>query len=184
MKLMKRSNIYKASNVEFDPKTKIATSYLWWTFVAEIDGLLVFNNYRYSVSTSKHQRKVRTLLESLGLKIDLELPLPKGLRKFDSIEENILEAEEYLFEREGEEFLKRQERNEKARFRRNSKKLENLLENEKHFRDYEILPAARFGSVSKVAVHQKVDLSSLENDVENALYNFHRDGFGCVVFYV
>lgn len=29
-----------------------------------------------------------------------------------------------------------------------------------------------------------VDSDSMERDVENALYDFHRDGFGSIVFYV
>lgn len=64
------------------------------------------------------------------------------------------------------------------------RKLEDYLENSVHFRDYEIKPASEFGKYNKIAVHQVVDKESLERDVENALYNFHRDGFGNVVFYV
>lgn len=63
-------------------------------------------------------------------------------------------------------------------------KLEKILETEYHFRDYSIMPASRFGTVNRIAVHQRVDAGSMVHDVENALYDFQRDGFGHVVFYV
>jgi len=71
MKLMKRSGEYHASNVMFDPKNIIATSYRHWQFVKVISGKVVFNAYRYSNSTSKHQYKVRALMQELGVKIDV-----------------------------------------------------------------------------------------------------------------
>ena len=46
MKFMKRAQIYKATNVTFDPKSYDAHSYRWWRFVAKIDGVVIFNNYR------------------------------------------------------------------------------------------------------------------------------------------
>lgn len=95
MKYYKRLGIYKASNVTFDPKTLEAHSYRWWKFVAVVEGKVIFNNYRYSVSTSKHQRKVRQLLFELGIKIDISMPLPKGINS-SSLEDLILIAEEYL----------------------------------------------------------------------------------------
>lgn len=62
--------------------------------------------------------------------------------------------------------------------------LVNYLENHVHFRDYSIVSKSRFGTVNKIAVHQKVDLETLESDADNAIYTFQRDGFGLVVFYV
>lgn len=203
MKHMKRKNVYQCSNYNcvFDPKTNTATSYSWWVFVSQIEGKVVFNNYRYSNSTSKHQSKVRRLLDSLNIKIDVELPVPQGLpgsyRRtlggmesapvLDSaatLEEVFLASEEYLFEQVLENELKRQERNQKAAFRRKMKRLEQYLENDCAFRDYTIEPETLFGKVNSVAVHQKVSMKTLEGDVENALYNFDRDGFGSIVFYV
>ena len=63
MKLVKRKNIYMASNynLTFNPVTLEAHSYKWWKFVAKVEGKVIFNNYWYSVSTSKHQNKVREL---------------------------------------------------------------------------------------------------------------------------
>jgi hypothetical protein len=79
---MKRKNIYQASkyNVTFDPTKTEAWSYKWWKFVSVQNGLVVFNTYRYSVSTSKHQSKVRTLLSALGIKIDLAVECSEGLQ--------------------------------------------------------------------------------------------------------
>lgn len=97
MKLMKKANIYQASNynVTFNPVTLEAHSYKWWKFVAKIDGLVIFNNYRYSVSTSKHQAKVRSLLATLGVNIDIEMPLPEGINSNDFVS-LIVKSEEHL----------------------------------------------------------------------------------------
>ena len=84
IKYYERLNIYKTSNVEFDPETEIATSYGWWIFVKRINKQLVFNNYQYSSSTSKHQCKVSLLIDQLGIKIDLFIECPQGLNNLDS----------------------------------------------------------------------------------------------------
>lgn len=83
MKYYVRSNQYRASNVYFNVSTKEAFSYNWWKFFAVIDGKNVFNRYGYSVSTSRHQSKVRSLLEELGIEIEIELEAPKGLQELD-----------------------------------------------------------------------------------------------------
>lgn len=199
MKFMKRKQIYQASsyNVTFDPKTCSAFSYKWWKFVGIVEGKVIFNNYRYSVSTSKHQSKVRSLLNELNIKIDIEMPLPRGLpgswRKSyamgDTVTDSnaslsslIQDAEEYLCDKFLANQLKIQERNERAKIKRFQKKLEHYLDSVVHFRDYEIKPRSQFGKYNKIAVHQVVD--DIENDVSNALHSFHRDGFGNIVFYV
>jgi hypothetical protein len=43
------------------------TSYDHWTFLHNIKGVYVFNNYRYSVTTSKHQGMARSILNTLGI---------------------------------------------------------------------------------------------------------------------
>lgn len=103
MKLNKRANIYKASNVTFNAETHEAVSYDWWTFVKRINGQLVFNNHSYSNSTIKHQNKVRSLLRDLGLEIDLVVNARCGLQSSDwtkqaleSIESNINEVSSKL----------------------------------------------------------------------------------------
>jgi hypothetical protein len=96
MKWFKRLKIYKASNLTFNPLTRTAHSYGWWRFVSVIEGKLVFNNYSYSNSTSKHQHKVRRLLNELGIKIDLDIAVPEGLQNYSDLETLFLVAEEHL----------------------------------------------------------------------------------------
>lgn len=79
LKYFTRSNMYKASNVSFNPVTKEAFSYDWWKFTKMIDGKLVFNNYTYSSTTNRHQSKVRSLLSTLRVKIKYTIEAPKGL---------------------------------------------------------------------------------------------------------
>lgn len=48
-----------------------AVSYDWWVYYREIDGLKVFNSYRYSVTTAKHQRQTERLLYRLNRRPDI-----------------------------------------------------------------------------------------------------------------
>lgn len=179
----KRANIYTNStgSCTFNPVTLEAHSYRWWKFVAKVDGLVVFNNYNYSKSTCKHQLRVSQLLEDLGIKIDLFLSLPKGINS-SSLEDMILKTEETLCDSYLRQQLKAQARYQRTKARKFKQKLEAYLENECHFRDYEIKPACQFGTINAVAVHQVVE--DIEHDVQNALHNFQRDGFGSIIFYV
>lgn len=77
---MKRTGIYKASNVTFDPNTMTAQSYAWWDFVKVINGKLVFNDYNYSPTTNRHQRKVRALLRELNVIPNMTIEAPDGLQ--------------------------------------------------------------------------------------------------------
>lgn len=117
-----KNGIYKASNVTFNPLTCEAYSYGWWKFVAKIDGKVIFNNYRYSNTTTKHQYKVRRLLLERGITIDIEAPFPRGIECV-FLESAILEAEENLCDQYLEAEAKRDERNQKAREARLAKKL-------------------------------------------------------------
>jgi hypothetical protein len=83
MKYFKRANLYKASNVSFNPDTCEARSYEWWAFTKMINGILVFNDHSYSVSTRKHQSKVRSLLRELKIEIGLVVDAPCGLQNDD-----------------------------------------------------------------------------------------------------
>lgn len=197
---MKRAGIYKASNVTFNPSRIEAFSYGWWKFVGVVEGKVVFNNYYYSPSTCKHQSKVRRLLAELGIKIDIEMPVPKGLpgsyhRYGDSsqsdltLQELIEQAETHLCDKYLEQIEKRQEQYQRAKARKLKAKLEEYLENDCAFRDYEITDRKYFGNPgymisAKAAVHRVVDSETLENDVQDALNSFHRNGFGTVIFYV
>lgn len=122
MKYFKRLNLYKGNNVTFHPETCEAFSYRWWRFVAIVEGKLVFNDYRYSVTTAKHQRKVRGLLNDLGIRPDITMPLPRGIRHDQTLAQLITEAEEELCGKYLEAELKRETRNERARARRAEKR--------------------------------------------------------------
>lgn len=80
MKFYKTQNLYKASNVTFNPDTIQAYSYKWWLFVSRIGNKVVFNDYNYSNTTLRHQAKIRSLLKELGIKVDLTITAPLGLQ--------------------------------------------------------------------------------------------------------
>jgi ATP-dependent helicase/DNAse subunit B len=122
MKYMKRAQIYKSDNVTFNPATCEAHSYTWWKFVAKVDGFVIFNNYRYSYSTSKHQAKVRSLLDTLNIKVDVYAPFPQGIQGQD-LSLIFEEAEENLCNQFLNEESKRITRNEKAKQRRDKLKV-------------------------------------------------------------
>lgn len=62
MKFSKKRNQFEGSNVSFNPSTIVAKSYNWWVFVTVFNGKTLFNNSTYSMSTNKHQSKVRDLM--------------------------------------------------------------------------------------------------------------------------
>lgn len=84
MKFIKKRNQFESSNLTFNPDTLQAFSYKWWKFCDRINGKVVFNSYSYSVSTSKHQYKIRSLLSQKGIEIDLFLESPHGLDDLNS----------------------------------------------------------------------------------------------------
>lgn len=73
LKYYKRLKIYKNSTntVSFDPEYKLGYSYNW-NFLAMVNGKLVFNNYRWSTTTTSHQYAVASTLR------DLKLPYISG----------------------------------------------------------------------------------------------------------
>lgn len=89
MKYYKRLKVYKASNVTFNPETKEAFSYGWWKFVTKVNGLVVFNDHTYSISTRKHQSKVWNLL---NYKADLIVDTHESLNS-SSWKEDALKTE-------------------------------------------------------------------------------------------
>lgn len=62
----KKTNSLHMSNNELFLENMKAYSYDWWVYVKEIDGLIVFNEHRYSPSTGKHQSRMRSLLSKLN----------------------------------------------------------------------------------------------------------------------
>jgi hypothetical protein len=81
MKYYKRLKLYKSSNLVFDPEKIEAYSYGHWKFVTKIKNKVIFNWFRYSASTHKHQCKVSHLLRELKIKIDLYVYDYSGLGK-------------------------------------------------------------------------------------------------------
>lgn len=77
-----RLKVYKNYNGSnwFNPETMTAISYGWWVYLKEINGKLVFNDYRYSVTTSKHQAQLRNLIG----KVDHVIHAPYGLQDLGS----------------------------------------------------------------------------------------------------
>jgi hypothetical protein len=128
MKYFKRLKLYKANNGNciFNPETGDAHSYRWWRFLAIVDGVVFFNDYRYSSMTTKHQWKVRHLLNELGIKIDVVAPFPKGIPRGRSLKELYTMAEENECDRYISQEAKRIYRNEQAAKRRAQRKAQSL----------------------------------------------------------
>ncbi len=79
LKWRPRLQLYKGANNYFNPTTKEAYSYDWWCYVREIRGKLVFNDHNYSMTTCGHQSRMKSLLEELGLKIDVYVDMRASL---------------------------------------------------------------------------------------------------------
>lgn len=186
MKYMEQLGEYRASNVRFSPETEEATSYDWWTFVRRIDGSLVFNEYPYSPTTMRHQAKVRSLLQDLGLSVDITVSFRDSLSGFSSLEELAARHEKAEIARITEQELKRIQRLEKAQARRFEKKVEALLEEHYEFRDYTLRRVEDFSlfSGSRPAMHQIVSAESFKKDIGDAIDTYYRDGFSHIVFYL
>lgn len=73
LKHFPKAKMYKNSTgtVKLDMDTLEAFSYDHWKFVTPTDqgGTLLFNTYKYSVTTQSHQRVVRHKLEELGYQL-------------------------------------------------------------------------------------------------------------------
>lgn len=56
LKYKKRSGLYENStgSLKYNPLTKESWSYTWWPITKKIGKYIVFNNYNYSNTTSKH----------------------------------------------------------------------------------------------------------------------------------
>jgi hypothetical protein len=94
MKYFKRANVYKNSTDtnHFNPETFQAYSYDWWCYVKSFGGLKVFNTYRYSNTTAKHQANTRHLLVAeLGENVDnyIRVECPKGLQSIEGLNSGI-----------------------------------------------------------------------------------------------
>lgn len=185
MKHYKKTNLYKASNVTFDPTKIEATSYNWWLFVKRIKGKTVFNSYRYSVSTSKHQSKVSSLLSQLGIEIDRYVQVRDGLQYISSLTELNKKHNETLKRIAESEERKRIARLERQAFKRKEKRLSDYLENECAFRDYEIKPKSQADwNRPDGAISQVVTSKDIKINVQNALKLFQEKGAHSIYFFI
>lgn len=105
MKNLKRQpNMWQGSNVWFDSEKINGVSYNGWYFVRKMHGKVVFNEYRYSNTTSKHQYKVESLMNQLRIKIDIVIDVKESLTNIKleemSIKQLITESKRQKLERE------------------------------------------------------------------------------------
>lgn len=119
---VKNPTLYKAANVTFDASQIEAFSYGWWKFVKVIQGKIVFNEYSYSTTTSKHQYKVKALMRELGLEVDLYVKTKASLDK-QTLKE--LNAETIKIETERENQIKE---NRKAAYQRRKAQMKSAVE--------------------------------------------------------
>jgi len=142
---------YKGSNCELSidrDGALSATSYDWWRFVwSDSVGNIIINNSRYSISTSKHQSAVWSILRRLNRPVCLELNYVRSSHRFanSAIEDEIkaigglirkLESE---ISAKGSHRRKNEERREQIKhFEFRIKDLQRYLDeylNKKYFRD-------------------------------------------------
>lgn len=62
MKFSNKRQQFEGSNVSFNPFTQVAKSYDWWVFLTNMNGIVIFNDSRYSNTTNRHQSKVKALM--------------------------------------------------------------------------------------------------------------------------
>jgi hypothetical protein len=110
MKKLKSKNIYKASNVTFDADKVSAHSYVWWEFVKVIQGQVVFNCYKYSPTTQRHQRKVEGLMNDLGINIDLVVNVKQSLSDFETLKSVIKRSLE-TYQKQADDLAKKKKEN-------------------------------------------------------------------------
>jgi len=66
-----RAGVFESRKFWFDPIALKATSYRWWSMLTFINGKLVRNQCPYSISTSRHQEIMSSILDALHIKPDL-----------------------------------------------------------------------------------------------------------------
>lgn len=87
MKYYTRLKLYKTKNLVLDPATLRSTSYEWWQLTGKVSGVVIFNTYKYSVTTGKHIDKIFCVLKDLGQEwIEVQSPTNLTLRWVDEVE--------------------------------------------------------------------------------------------------
>lgn len=90
LKYFKKSNLWKNStgtNV-FNPETLEARSYSHWLYLRKVNGKVVFNNYRYSPTTTQHQYALEDLLKELHIKVSYFVSSVRSLSNLQGILED------------------------------------------------------------------------------------------------
>lgn len=84
LKWRPRKGVYTSAsgNLVYNPSAKVAHSYDWYVPAKEINGVMVLNTYRYSVTTAKHVYKMIQLFEERGVNY-ITLEAPRGLQDLD-----------------------------------------------------------------------------------------------------
>ena len=98
LKYFPRLNLYKASNVTFDPATCRGYSYKWYRLVDKIGNTVVLNTYGYSYTTIRHIYKVRRVLEDLRIQY-VEIEAPRGLQDLEQAMRHYTFKNQELLER-------------------------------------------------------------------------------------
>lgn len=83
LKWRPRLKIWKSGSLQWNPETQEAWSYNW-CFAKRINGKMVFNEYRYSNTTTRHQWEMRGFLKDHKIKIDLTIDTQKSLTHGDA----------------------------------------------------------------------------------------------------
>lgn len=78
-----RLKVYKGKHFYFDPSTKEARSYDWYSMLHDFDGVLVVNTCNYSSTTAKDFSKLYTCLGHEGLKPRYRIYAPRGLNNLE-----------------------------------------------------------------------------------------------------
>ncbi len=128
MQYKKRARVWTNSTnrVTLDVVNKTATSYDWWVFLKEFDGILVFNNYSYSNTTAKHQRDVRRKLRELNIEVNEWVSFVDSLDKFETLEQVFVAQDKQRENDKKDLLIQKERRNRLARERRAALRLAKL----------------------------------------------------------
>lgn len=83
MKYLKTKHMMKAANVELCLITLKSYSYGWWLMSKRVGNKIVFNSYKYSKSTIRHQDRVISILAQMSGDI-VRVECPQGLQDMNS----------------------------------------------------------------------------------------------------
>lgn len=97
MKYYPKLNVYKISNLEFNPETETAYSYRWYEIFKVIKGTRCLNTFKYFNITIKHIYKMREFLKDQYVNI-FEFEAPKGLQDLDAAIEYYKRKQQYLID--------------------------------------------------------------------------------------